>query len=320
MLLTSCPRNEIVKAPSVPPASLLPWALVVDDNAIDRRVASSFVTRATGLKIQTASNGREALKALKQDLPSIVLTDLQMPDMDGLELVDAITVNYPMVPVVLMTAQGSESIAIEALQRGAASYVPKRTIERLLDILPQVMARAKTDRRRQELNQFVDRLDYRFILENDPMMVQLLVAQFQDYLSAMKICGPNEKTRVGVALEEALLNGLYHGNLEVSSDLKHDGTKAFNKLAEERRYMSPYRERRLYVQARMSSTEAFFSIRDEGPGFDPSKLPDPTDPENLLKASARGLLLIRTFMDEVTHSANGNQITMVKRRRESKSA
>ena len=54
-------------------------------------------------------------------------------------------------------------------------------------------------------------------------------------------------------------------------------------------------------------------IRDEGPGFDPDGLPDPTDPENLTKASGRGVLLIRTFMDEVRFNDTGNEITMIKR-------
>jgi anti-sigma regulatory factor (Ser/Thr protein kinase) len=54
-------------------------------------------------------------------------------------------------------------------------------------------------------------------------------------------------------------------------------------------------------------------IADEGPGFDVTAVPDPTDPENLLKPSGRGLLLIRSFMDEVYHNARGNSITMVKR-------
>ena len=55
-------------------------------------------------------------------------------------------------------------------------------------------------------------------------------------------------------------------------------------------------------------------VRDEGLGFDPSLLPDPTDPANLGKVSGRGLLLIQTFMDHVEHNATGNEITMVKRR------
>ena len=58
--------------------------------------------------------------------------------------------------------------------------------------------------------------------------------------------------------------------------------------------------------------EARFVIRDDGPGFDPAALPDTADPENLLKPSGRGVMLMRTFMDEVTFSSNGACVTMVK--------
>jgi anti-sigma regulatory factor (Ser/Thr protein kinase) len=57
-----------------------------------------------------------------------------------------------------------------------------------------------------------------------------------------------------------------------------------------------------------------FCIRDEGPGFDWSTLPDPRDPENLGRVGGRGLLLVRTFMDEVHFNEKGNQIILVKRR------
>jgi anti-sigma regulatory factor (Ser/Thr protein kinase) len=64
---------------------------------------------------------------------------------------------------------------------------------------------------------------------------------------------------------------------------------------------------------RFAPGEATFVIQDEGPGFDPASLPDPTDPENLDKVSGRGLLLMRTFMDEVSYNDRGNQVTMIKR-------
>jgi anti-sigma regulatory factor (Ser/Thr protein kinase) len=66
--------------------------------------------------------------------------------------------------------------------------------------------------------------------------------------------------------------------------------------------------------SRESRDEAVYVVRDEGPGFDPSILPDPTDPSNLEKVSGRGLLLIRTFMDEIHHDDSGREITMIKRR------
>ena len=57
------------------------------------------------------------------------------------------------------------------------------------------------------------------------------------------------------------------------------------KLAENRRRQSPYQERRIEIEVRLSQSAAVFVIRDEGPGFDPAALPDPTDPANLEKAS-----------------------------------
>jgi len=113
---------------------------------------------------------------------------------------------------------------------------------------------------------------------------------------------------------EALLNAMQHGNLEMSSELKEKDERGFQTLLQQRRREKPYLTRRVYVTARESPAEATYVIRDEGPGFDPSKLPDPTDPSNLDRVSGRGLLLIRTFMDKVHHNTNGNEITMVKRR------
>jgi hypothetical protein len=122
--------------------------------------------------------------------------------------------------------------------------------------------------------------------------------------------------RVGNALHVGLVNAIEHGNLELSSVLRETSDRtAYLKLTEERRGQEPYRDRRVFVTARFSHAEAVYSIRDEGPGFDPSTLPDPLEPANLEKTTGRGLLLIRTFMDEVSFNATGNEITIVKRRK-----
>jgi anti-sigma regulatory factor (Ser/Thr protein kinase) len=55
-------------------------------------------------------------------------------------------------------------------------------------------------------------------------------------------------------------------------------------------------------------------VKDDGPGFDVGALPDPRDPEYMLRASGRGVLLMRTFMDEVVFNAAGNEVTLIKRR------
>jgi CheY-like chemotaxis protein len=289
-------------------------ALVVDDLPIDRLLAGNLL-RSAGLRLAFAENGKDALEKIDAEPPAIVVTDLQMPAMDGLALVERIRNDYPSLPVVVMTALGSEDIAAAALRAGAANYVPKRALAQLLPgVIDSVLAAARTDRRRQRLLECTRRVECELVLPSDPALVPLLVAQFQEQALRIGICDPNSKIRIGIALEEALLNGIYHGNLEVDSALKQDGADAFGRFAAARAETEPYASRRLHVTARMELDEAVFVIRDDGSGFDPSQLPDPTDPENLLKASGRGSLLIKNFMDEVSHNESGNQITMVKRR------
>ena len=68
------------------------------------------------------------------------------------------------------------------------------------------------------------------------------------------------------------------------------------------------------MNAVLTRGSATFVVRDEGPGFDTSRLPDPTAPENVAQVNGRGLFLIRTFMDDVRFNERGNEITMTKRR------
>lgn len=141
-----------------------------------------------------------------------------------------------------------------------------------------------------------------------------LVALLQSKLNEMHICDQTEMIRVGICLDESLRNAIHHGNLELSSALRELGNDAYHDFGAKRQKETPYQDRRVHVNCRLTRDEASFTIRDEGPGFDVSKLPDPTDPENMLKASGRGMLLIMSFMDSVSHNATGNQICMVKRR------
>jgi CheY-like chemotaxis protein/anti-sigma regulatory factor (Ser/Thr protein kinase) len=288
--------------------------LIVDDSPMDRLLAQSIVQKMEGWTATFAGNGVEALALLEKHTPDIVLTDLQMPEMDGLKLVQAVRSQYPMLPVILMTAHGSEDIAIQALQKGAASYVPKKTLARdLAETLEQVLSTAQADRNQRRILDSLTRHETHFELENDSALVAPLVGHLEENITRMKLCEPSGLILLGVALHEALTNAIFHGNLELGSDLKEADEKKYYRLARERRDQEPYRSRRVAVTTTLSREQAVFVIRDEGAGFDPALLPDPTDPANLGKVSGRGLLLIQTFMDHVEHNEHGNQITMVKR-------
>ena len=287
--------------------------LVVDDSRLDRTRAGGILRKA-GHEVAFAANGREALDHLAVDVPDVVVTDLQMPELDGLELVEAVRLRYPHVPVILMTAHGSEEIAVRALQKGAASYVPKRSLAQ--DLCPTVANVLELARGGRSMSRVLDWLAYtesRFVLDNDVSIIPDLVSHLEASITQLKSVDETALIQVGVALREALVNAMYHGNLEVSSSLREEEGNRYEELCALRRTELPYRVRRVHVTARQTPTEVVYVVSDEGPGFDPSVLPDPTDPAQIEMVSGRGLLLIRTFMDEVTHNERGNEITMVKR-------
>lgn len=117
--------------------------LVVDDCAVDRTLAGEILKRDTGFTVEYARDGEEGLEKIAQSPPDLVLTDLQMPGVDGLQLVSTVRQRHPRVPVILMTSQGSEEIAFRALHLGAASYVPKSLLpDNLRDTVNKVLQAA----------------------------------------------------------------------------------------------------------------------------------------------------------------------------------
>ena len=298
----------------------MPKVLVVDDSKVDRRLVCEFLRKESQWTVEDAANGVEALARMKDSAPDLVLTDLNMPEMDGLELVNALREHHPGVPVILVTAYGSETLATEALRRGASSYVPKSQLtDKLLDTMEEVLALARADRTYERLIGCLTRTEFTFRLENDPALIDPLVDLVQQMVAGMDLADFTGRLRIGVALKEALLNALFHGSLEITPDeMQQVQHKLLSdeelSLVEQRRNESPHRDRKIYVDVRISKEEARFAVRDEGPGFDVSGVPDPEAPGALEAEKGRGLSLMRTFMDEVTFNEPGNEVTMVKRR------
>lgn len=289
--------------------------LVVDDSAVDRRIAGRILEKREDLHVEYARDGREALAVIEQCAPAVVLTDLQMPDLNGLELVQEIRQRYSSIPVMLMTAHGSEEIAMEALHAGASNYVPKRDLPRvLLDTLDRVLAVAQHAHRRERLMAYLQERTSYFRLGNEPELIGPLIHLCQQELDIAGFCDETTRTRVGIALTEALTNALYHGNLEVSSDLRQEDENVFYAEARRRRFETPYRDRTIHIRAMLNREVATYEIEDEGPGFDITRIDHPPNPEDIMRIGGRGLLLIRTFMDEVTFTPPGNRITMVLKR------
>jgi DNA-binding NarL/FixJ family response regulator len=294
--------------------------MVVDDSAVDRRMVGGLLQHRPDFEVVYAEDGMDALRQMDQARPDVVVTDLKMPVKNGLELVTAARIHFSGIPVILITAQGSEELAVEALEQGAASYVPKTQLaDKLADTVDEVLAMAHAKRGYEKLVGSIDRTEFDFTLENDPAMFDPLTELFQEFIFGMGLCDETDRFRVGMALKEALLNALYRGNLEISFEQTRDVREELVagealQLVQQRRQQEPYRDRRIRVHIAMDPQEARFVVQDDGPGFDVANLPKRDDLSALDGDTGRGIVLMRAFMDDVRYNEQGNEVTLIKRR------
>ena len=195
----------------------MPSVLVVDDSTTDRHVVGILLTKAGDWNIQYAVQGRDALEQMENHEFDLVLTDLVMPGMDGLDLVAAIRGRHPHVPVILMTSRGNQTLALQALKQGAVDYIPKRLMPRkLTGTIRRVMAVACREREHVRLLGSMAEFRSSFVLANDVALIQPLVRYLQENVLVMRLCDEVECMQIGIALGAVPFNTLYHGNLEVA--------------------------------------------------------------------------------------------------------
>lgn len=292
--------------------------LVVDDALVERLLVEGLLRKNPNYRVELAENGKEALTKIAADPPDLVVTDLVMPEMDGLELVRTVRRRHPAIPVILMTAFGDESMAVEALEAGAASYVPKtETAERLMAAVDRVVEQAAADRSRQRLSQCSLEFQSRFALPNDRRLIRALVEHVQQVMAGMEFTDTVERIRICEAFEEALLNAMYHGNLEVSRD-ELNAVRAeldehlLDKLVQERCREPHIRDRRILAIVHVTTDEARFVIRDQGHGFNAVFAMADDQPERIKRPRYRGMTLIRSLMDDVRYNKAGNELVLRK--------
>ncbi|MEM6460110.1 MAG: ATP-binding protein [Planctomycetota bacterium] len=257
----------------------------------------------------------------------LVVADLDLLADDDHRLLQSLLKEEPERPVLVTGGDEPVDKVVGVLHAGGAGYVHLDRLDaELLVQVERVVNAAWRNQSRARLLDCMTASVSTFEIGNDPLLLPALLTRLQASLTLFGIGDEAQRTRVGIALEEALSNALYHGNLEVSSRLREESFEAYYELAAERRTQPPYADRRITVTETLTADAASFTIADEGPGFDTAKLredraPDGDDTEagdtcpiNLEALSGRGVMLMRAFMDEVTYNAAGNEVTLVKRR------
>jgi two-component system chemotaxis response regulator CheY len=114
--------------------------LIVDDAAFMRMMIKDIVEKNGFEVLGEASNGLKAVEAYKKEKPDVVLMDITMPDMDGIEAVKAIKAYDPSAKVIMCSAMGQQSMVMDAIKAGARDFIVKPfQADRVLEAIRKVL-------------------------------------------------------------------------------------------------------------------------------------------------------------------------------------
>lgn len=292
----------------------MPDILLVDDSQVDLRLFSELLGKESGFNVRTCSDGAAALESMEESLPDIVVTDMQMPVMDGLELVKHVRERHPNTPVILITGYGSEDIATKALRAGAAGYVPKsNSAELLCTTIHHVTELGRTFHIDDRINKLTSMLQYELKLDNDEALIPGVLQLVRQRVSEIAKVDCVNLLQIEVALEHAILNGIYHGNLDFKQHAGIDfDVKSRMREAKILNSRPLYSSRKVSLAMRVTPDEARFVVKDEGSGFDVKEVSSLGLTQSLRGDFGQGLFLMWAFMDKVVFDRKGSTVTLVK--------
>lgn len=265
-------------------------------------------------EVRTITDVEEFRKTLQEETLDLVIINETRTSVDVYSLFELGETLAPSLPIVLLTCSSEDESTIHSLQLGALSFVPAdASAHELYHVVTRILALSQFSRSQLKILGHCEECYYRFVLGNQQEEIPAIVAYLRDVVGAVLGVGPKEQMRVAVAVEEAMQNAIVHGNLEISSELRESDDNRFYETLSKRQKQAPYQDRKVTLEAKLSRNSIQLTIQDQGPGFDFTRLPDPTDPEHLLLPHGRGLLLMRAFMDEVIYQPPGNVLILKKR-------
>lgn len=254
--------------------------LIVDDHD-DLKTALTEVFTRSGYYVKTTESRDEAVRLDKSDEFDLVITDLDgerafAPEKEN---------DDPCLPQT--DGEKYTRSFVKAFKICATNYRRenfneeelKHIFETVLNYKAQFVDKTNTVKHIRE------KIEFEF-----PSAISLMNSILEYLMKRVEKVGlaDGKDSNLFIALDEAFVNAVKHGN-------KYDANKIVR------------------VSAEVSTKEARFTVEDEGEGFDVNAIPDPRDPENLFRASGRGVLIIHNVMDEVKYNERGNRLTMVKR-------
>ena len=280
--------------------------LLAEDSATQAEMIRGLLD-SHGFDVRCAGDGNEALEAFQQQQPEMLVTDLMMPNMNGCDLTREVVRQYPETPVLVITARGSEGLAVDALADGAVNFVPKQLLEaRLPQVLGELSERVRVDKQCSQSGANLVVPELIFEIESDVRAISPITRYVQKTLAFADAIDVVSRYRITSAISSALVNAICYGNME----MREDEEKIYDWIRGDASPEKVSHKVRLVVSVGIEDTR--ISVAHEGPGASCRTTPAPGTPGSFELEDCRGLLLITSFMDQVMYNQARNEIVMVK--------
>ncbi len=286
-----------------------PTLLLADDDLTLLEVLREFL-QLQGFEVVACENGKEALKQLKKTEVDLVLTDMYMPEVTGIELIERVRRYDQQVPIILLTGYSTVELTIDALRAGATNFIVKPfNLEDMLKIVHTTLERIEEAGRFTQVNRHLSGFQRVFVLPTAEEEIAHLIKLFQHDLQGFGF-SPSQIANYLLMLQEMLFNAIYHGNLEISSEVRGegiDGQLKFQELAATRMADPGYCNRKIHLSWEWQNSHLTIRVKDEGPGFDWRWWMEKTRNLDSLGASGRGMMLVNSFADQLEFNEAGNE-------------
>jgi CheY-like chemotaxis protein len=267
-----------------------------------------------GYSCDSAENGEEAFSKIIKSPPDLLVTDIRMPRMDGLELIEKIKGEGIELPVVVITAYFDIDNAIKALRLGAVNFFKKPfEFPAIHNTIFKIEKLKVSQLERLNALSYLEKGDMRFIIPSDVDLIDGVSSYITDRAMDLGIIPGHHKFYTQLAIDEAISNAILHGNLRIKDlEAEDKRNRTREELYRERFSQPEFGNKKVHIEAVLNPSMMEVVVTDEGDGFNYSELPDPTDSENVFRYHGRGIFVIRNTMDQVRFNEKGNSITLVK--------
>jgi len=291
--------------------------LLAEDSSTHSELIRSLL-EDDGHCVVCVNDGRQAWQAIEESRPDMLITDLRMPELNGRELVQKIVDQDPDLPCIVVTARGSEGLAVDALAVGAVNFVPKNSLQKLLThVVRQTLSMAELN---AIFHGFCGRLEcpeFSIELQNEVSSIEPTVLYVMQTLAAATSLPTVQRIRVGAALASALFNAMCYGNLEIKDEDTFvsrllAGDQSGNDELRARAGQEPYCSRKVRLQVSVGATDTRFLISHDGPGRMTRLAPAPGTPESFELEQCRGFVLMTSFMDDIIFQSGNSSVVLVK--------